>query len=61
MESPDASPRDESVETGQSSFPSTAPENNAIINAGRKALAEIAAFFEVEVPGLASQGEGRTP
>lgn len=38
-----------------------APENNAIINAGREALTEIAAFFEVDVPGLASQGEGRSP
>lgn len=36
-----------------------APENNAIINAGREALREIAAFFEVDMPGLEHQGEGR--
>lgn len=38
-----------------------APENNAIINAGRDALRSIADFFGVDVPGLVSQGEGRSP
>lgn len=37
-----------------------APENNAIINAGREALREIADFFGVDVPGLVPQGEGRS-
>lgn len=36
-----------------------APENNAIINAGRTALVEVAAFFEVDVPNMTHQGEGR--
>lgn len=38
-----------------------APENNAIIGAGRDALHSIADFFGVDVPGMVSQGEGRRP
>jgi hypothetical protein len=37
-----------------------APENNAIINAGREALREMATLFGFEVPGLVTSGEGRS-
>lgn len=38
-----------------------APENNAILNAGREALVEVAGFFAVDVPGMAHRGEGKVP